>query len=214
MYKKFIDNFKNYIFTQLIVASLYYLVSLITPYTPVALEFTYIDLIIKPNAYAFWIYISFFFMLMAGVTFSSKENSIKCCKVILLNSAIASLFFIFMPTKITFWDYSPYIEQGTATHALMLMIKQHDASSNCLPSLHIANSIVACYFLIKDKKPYIQALSIIWLLAIIWSVLSTKQHYFYDVVGGAMVAAVSIAIILNSKLGNSVSDKKLGIDGA
>jgi membrane-associated phospholipid phosphatase len=196
MYKYYLANFKHYLITQFIVTSSYYLVSKFTPFSPVELELTAVDRFFKPNAWAVWIYMSFFLIFIAGVTFTSKENSIKCCKAIVINSIVASLFFIFFPTRITYWDYTPYLDQGSASYALMYLIKQGDDTSNCLPSLHISNSLVACFFLIKNKKPYIQALSISWMLAIVWSVLSTKQHILYDVLSGTVLAFTSISIVL------------------
>lgn len=190
-----ISNIKNYFITQTIVATLYYSVKYLTPFEPVELQLTLIDEIIKPHPIAVWIYMSFFFLFMAGVVFSTKEDSIRCCKIILMNSVIASIFFILMPTKITFHDYMPYLQKGTISYDFMYLIKANDDTYNCFPSLHIANSLIAAAFLIKNKKIYIQVLSTIWMLLVIWSVMSTKQHMSYDVVGGAIVAYLSYRII-------------------
>lgn len=190
-----LSNLKNYFITQSIVATCYYVVKQLTPFTPIELELTVVDKFVKPHPAAFWIYMSFFFLFMAGVTFSSKEDSIRCCKIILVNSVIASIFFILVPTKITFWDYLPYLQKDTVTYSFMELIKKYDDTYNCFPSLHIANSIIATVYLVKNKKFYIQVLSVSWLLAVIWSVMSTKQHLFYDVVGGAIVAFTSYKII-------------------
>jgi membrane-associated phospholipid phosphatase len=192
-----ISNLKNYLITQSIVASLYYLVKQLTPFTPMELELTSVDIFIKPHPAAVWIYMSFFFLFICGVVFSSKEDSIKCCKIILVNSVIASIFFILLPTKITFNDYVPYLQQGTISYDFMYLIKKYDDTYNCFPSLHIANSIIATFFLVKNKKSHIQFLSVSWLIAVIWSVISTKQHLFYDVIGGALVAYASFVIITN-----------------
>jgi hypothetical protein len=192
--EKMLLNFRNYFVTQLIVGSSYYLVKKLTVGHPVELDLTTIDTFFKPNFLAVWIYMSFFFMLIAGVTFSTKDKSIECCKIILTNSVIASIFFIFFPTKITYHDYAPYIDSNTASYVMMMMIKKYDDTYNCFPSLHIANSIIACYFLIQDKKIYIKVLSVLWLFLIFWSVISTKQHIFYDILGGGGVAFISFKI--------------------
>ncbi|MBC7475216.1 MAG: inositol phosphorylceramide synthase [Candidatus Sericytochromatia bacterium] len=189
-------NIKYYIFTQSIVGSCYYLVKKLTPYQPIELPLTYIDIWIKPNYIAVWVYMSFFFLLIAGFIFSSKENCIKCIKVILTNSVIASLFFIFLPTKITFNDYLPYIQDNTITSNFIKLIKEYDNTYNCFPSLHISNSIVSTYFLNKHKNKYIRIFTVCWLLAIVWSVMSTKQHTIYDVFGGIVLAFISLTIIL------------------
>ncbi|MFN8578053.1 MAG: phosphatase PAP2 family protein [Candidatus Sericytochromatia bacterium] len=192
-----LSNLKHYLITQSIVATFYYLVKQLTPFKPIELQLTSIDLFIKPHPAAVWIYMSFFFLFMSGVVFSSKEDSIRCCKIILINSVIASIFFILLPTTIIFDNYEPYLQKGTISYDFMYLIKKNDDTYNCFPSLHIANSIIATVFLVKKKKPLIQFLSISWLILVIWSVISTKQHLFYDVIGGALVAFASYSIIKN-----------------
>lgn len=206
-----ISNLKNYFITQSIVATCYYLVKELTPFKPIELKLTIIDEMIKPHPAAVWIYMSFFFLFMAGVVFSTKEDSIRCCKIILMNSLIASIFFILIPTKITFHDYTPYLQKGTISYDFMYYIKEHDDTYNCFPSLHIANSLIATVFLVKNKKLYIQILSITWMALVIWSVISTKQHMSYDVIGGGIVAYISFKIInyLYFKKNTSINKKEV-----
>jgi membrane-associated phospholipid phosphatase len=62
-----------------------------------------------------------------------------------------------------------------------------DSPANCLPSLHVANSFLATlhWFRRSSGKFWFY---IFWTLIICASTLTTKQHYFYDVVGGLLVA--------------------------
>ena len=46
----------------------------------------------------------------------------------------------------------------------MMLIKKYDNTYNCFPSLHVANSIIACYYLSKDKKRAFQVFNVIWLV--------------------------------------------------
>lgn len=196
MWTKFKNsNFKNYLFTQSIVGSSYYLVSTFTYVKPVELPLTFIDISVKPHFSAFWIYMSFFFLLICGITFVSKEDSKECVKNVLMNSLIASFFFFFFPTRITFDDYTPYVQEDTITGDFIKMMKQYDNTSNCFPSLHISNSITATYFLNKYKKQSTKIINIIWLILIVWSVLSTKQHTIYDVIGGLLLSLTSFKVI-------------------
>ncbi len=190
-----LSNLKHYVITQIIVGSCYYIASTITPFTPIEMTLNSVDYFFKPHYSAFWIYMSFFFLLIAGITFSSKEDSIRCCKTVLLNSFFASIFFIFLPTRITYNDYYPYILENTITYDLIKMIKQYDNTSNCFPSLHIANSIVATIYLNKNKSNTFKLLSTAWLLLVCWSVMSTKQHTFYDLLAGTILAFLSIFLI-------------------
>lgn len=195
-----LSNFKHYVFTQFIVGSCYYIASTITPFKPIEMPLIAIDYFFKPHYSAFWIYMSFFFLLIAGITFCSKEDSITCCKIVLLNSLFATIFFVFLPTRITYNDYYPYIMDGTLTYDMVQLIKKYDNTSNCFPSLHIANSIIATIYLNKNKSSIFKVFSTIWLLLVCWSVLSTKQHNFYDLTAGTILAFVSLYIVTNWKM--------------
>ncbi|MFN8674167.1 MAG: phosphatase PAP2 family protein [Candidatus Sericytochromatia bacterium] len=188
-------NLRNYLITQTIIATCYYIVSHFTIFTPIELPLTSIDLWVKPNAFAVWIYMSFFFLLAMGITWNSKETSMKCIKSALINSLIASFFFFFFPTRITFHEYAPYISEDSLTGHFVKMMKKYDDTSNCFPSLHIANSIIATYFFNKEKSINLKAFATTWLLLVVWSVLSTKQHTIYDVIGGAILSIISIKIV-------------------
>lgn len=203
-----LSNLKHYVITQCIVGSCYYIASIITPFTPIEMQLTSVDYFFKPHYSAFWIYMSFFFLLIAGITFSSKEDSIKCCKIVLLNSVFASIFFILLPTRITYNDYYPYILENTITYDLVKLIKEYDNTSNCFPSLHIANSIVATIFLNKNKSTNFKIVSTVWLLLVCWSVMSTKQHTFYDLLAGTLLAFISMYLMNNFRYGKSANVTK------
>lgn len=185
-------NFLNYLLTQFIVGSLYYLTSLFTPFEARELPLTSVDLFFKPHFLAVWIYMSFFGLLIAGITFTTKEKSREAMEIVISNSIIASFFFVFFPTVIDYWDYAPYIDMHSISYQFMIYIKENDNTTNCFPSLHISNSIIGAYYLAQDKKNYLKLISWTWLILIVWSVISTKQHNIYDVVGGAILSLTSM----------------------
>ena len=205
------SNLIRYLFTQFTIASLYYLASL-TYVTPVELDLTAIDIYFKPHSAAVWIYMSFFIMMLSGMTFSSKESSIRGCKTMILNSILAFGIFFFFPTKITYHEYAPYIPIDTISYDFMMLIKKYDDTYNCFPSLHVANSIIACYYLCKDKKRAFQIFNVIWLLAIVWSVMSTKQHILYDAISGGFLSLFSVMIMDRIYKGKKKTDEELAIN--
>lgn len=185
-------NFLNYLLTQFIVASLYYLSSLFTPFQARELPLTSIDLFFTPHFLAVWIYMSFFGLLISGITFTTKEKSREAMEIIITNSIIASFFFVFFPTVIDYWNYTPYIDIHTISYQAMMQIKENDNTTNCFPSLHISNSIIGAYYLAQDKNNYVKVFTWLWLILIVWSVISTKQHNIYDVIGGTILAFTSM----------------------
>lgn len=71
-----------------------------------------------------------------------------------------------------------------------------DGPGNCFPSLHVAQTIFmsACFSCI-EKNNMKRILMWIWSLLIIFSVLTTKQHYLIDIFGGIILVAPFILLI-------------------
>jgi len=189
-------KFKNnriviYITVQIVVALLYYLGSSIHIFKASLIPLTIIDNYIKPHFLAVWIYMSFFLLLLLTVCLSNKKNMLLFIKMMLLNSILSLLFFIIYPTYIIHEDYSILQENSPVSFRFLSFVINNDVRSNCFPSLHIANSLLAIIFLFKLKNNYIKVLSFLWFVLITWSVLSTGQHYFYDILGGILVTLIS-----------------------
>jgi membrane-associated phospholipid phosphatase len=73
-------------------------------------------------------------------------------------------------------------------------IQSLDIKNNCFPSLHVANAFTAAFYLALKRKPLLKYMIWIWFILICWSVISTGQHYFYDIIGGIVVAMISLYI--------------------
>ena len=185
-------QFKYWLIAQGIVIIIYHGTMLITPFKAVELPMTYVDRLIGFYSFFTYIYVSFFLQLFIAVVYTDEDISLKCAGAIVLNACIAAPVFYFFPTTMT----AAFFNEGHLTsHFMSVFIRSLDKNYNCFPSIHIANSLVATvYFNVRRSKPW-RMISILWFVLITWSVISTRQHYFIDVIGGLMVAVTSMSII-------------------
>jgi membrane-associated phospholipid phosphatase len=159
---------------------------------PVTLPTTYLDSLVTFHALFAYIYLSFFFLVMMAIVGSRLLVSKQCMLTVVLNSGVAFVFFIGFPTQVPeyFYQHAPGMSSS-----IILWIRQRDRNLNCFPSLHISNALAAVYFFNGRKPPAIKVICWIWFLLIAWSVLSTKQHCFYDIAGGMILAAVNLTLV-------------------
>jgi len=180
-----------YLALQSVVASLYYLGSLIVLFDAKTVPLTAVDYYVKPHFLAVWFYLSFFLLLFLAVYLSEKKNSILFIKLIIINSVISLIVFVFYPTFIVDNDYYILQKDNPISFKVLSFIIDTDVRSNCFPSLHIANSLLATIFLFRIKNKLVTLISSVWFCLIAWSVLSTGQHYFYDILGGILLSTLS-----------------------
>lgn len=146
--------------------------------------------------WTFFIYISDY-VLFAVVIFLLREpvEFHAYARKMFLSIFICGTFFFFCPTT---YPRVPYPE--TANWALdltMRIIAVADAPTNCFPSMHVALTGIAAWA-VRHKGWKVNLALWIWTLAVVVSTLTTKQHYFADVVGG--FAVITFVAALDSLL--------------
>ncbi|MEK9157645.1 MAG: phosphatase PAP2 family protein [Patescibacteria group bacterium] len=63
------------------------------------------------------------------------------------------------------------------------------SSGNCFPSLHVAMTLLLTgFYCLVQKSKKLRFLMCLWAIAIVFSVLTTKQHYLIDIFGGVILA--------------------------
>ncbi len=123
----------------------------------------------------------------------------------LLSVAIMSfIFFILFPSRV---DLREPAEGTGFIKYLMDFTQSADKPNNCLPSHHIAASVVITLFSLKyNRKLGIFTIAISG--GITLSVLFLKQHYFLDIVSGIAVALIWY-FFWNWKIKRDENDPKL-----
>ena len=107
-----------------------------------------------------------------------------------------ALFYLY-PTAVP----PPVPAIDTAAHIGFALLQGVDASGNACPSLHVASAVFTGAWvarLLKDcHAPLVlQTFNAVWMLAIVWSTLATRQHVALDAAAGALLGAAFAAASL------------------
>jgi membrane-associated phospholipid phosphatase len=106
----------------------------------------------------------------------------------LFMQAFASVIFILFPVAYP-REFFPLPMDNSISTKMFELIRHLDQPTNCLPSLHVANCFMMSYgFLLDNKRLFLPA--ILLTLIISFSTLTTKQHYFVDVISGFAMASI------------------------
>lgn len=107
----------------------------------------------------------------------------KAYATVILVCTLCFLLFpvTIQPTSVPVIDLSTWV---------ISLIRGGDVSNNCFPSSHCAMALLSTLLLFRKGRLY-GTLGLICTLGIAWSTMTTKQHYFADVVGGFTVALAS-----------------------
>jgi membrane-associated phospholipid phosphatase len=189
------NKFLYFFFTLGILMILYYATNYASPFKAVELPVTFIDRNIHFHVFFIYIYISFYLMFLISIIGNKKSYALKCAISIVINTIIASGIFFFFPTRMPAVIYSG--EEHTF-YFLSRLVQSLDVKNNCFPSLHIANAFTAAFYLALKRKLFLRSVLWIWFVLICWSVISTGQHYFYDILGGIILAFISLYIVRRS----------------
>ncbi|MEE9331576.1 MAG: phosphatase PAP2 family protein [Methylophilaceae bacterium] len=155
---------------------------------------TYLDRLIGfqplalPIYLSLWVYVAFPAML----TIKLRELYEFTLSIALM-STVGLVIFYFWPTTI------PVNEIDWALHPSINFLKSVDAAGNACPSLHVATALFSGawlgYILRRTNAPFwVKAINIIWCVSIIYSTLATRQHVVLDVLGGLVLASISILL--------------------
>jgi len=137
------------------------------------------------------------YVYLLSILFILKDEKIdRFFYSFILLATIHILVFTFYPTVYprggwqlpltSFFDY------------ILHYIRIIDSPYNCFPSAHISICFLGVFFIKRLKKelfPFFLA----WAILISISTLTTKQHYFLDIIGGILVAAFSYYMIFKQR---------------
>ena len=188
VYKKL----QYYLIAQTTAATIYYGTMHFAFRKPIQLAPSFVDDLLGYYDFFGYVYLSFFFLILISILNSGERESRQSAIAIVLNSIIAAFFFILIPTTMP----DRYYHVGVVSQSgIMAFIRSMDTNINCFPSLHISNTLTAVYFFNLKRTRPVAILFWIWFILIACSVISTRQHFFYDIIGGVVWGVVSIVIV-------------------
>jgi membrane-associated phospholipid phosphatase len=158
-------------------------------FTPRPLPYLWIDGVVPFLPWTSWIYVSAFALI--PIAFFNARTQLAAHRLFysfLALGAISTLFFVLLPTSYPRYRF-PLPEGLSLAQSLpLVIIRTFDRVINCAPSLHVSGTVLACLALVSAKNKRV-AIYVIWTLIVALSTMTTKQHYFVDVVAGALLAA-------------------------
>lgn len=143
-----------------------------------------------------WIYLSeIIICVLAFYCAKDLRNLARYLGSLLVITVLAVIVFIFFPTIFPRIHFPMPTDIDKFTLGLFNWVRKVDYPTNCLPSLHVCYSYLASFvFLQEQKSKFIFFFA--WATLIALSTLTTKQHYFLDVIVGLFFASTIYYLFL------------------
>ena len=180
-----------------VLYSAFYLVFYIVPnfwplQPPKYLPLMLIDHEIPLIPWTFGIYLSLYVLSVSVVLLISERKAFAALTRMTLGGfVLCGLFFLFLPTAYPRPAYP--VENNSVLSFMMGLIASFDTPNNCFPSNHVFMTGVSTWIM-RTKGPKWFYPYVLWALAIFVSTLTTKQHYFVDILGGLAIVGLMASL--------------------
>jgi hypothetical protein len=145
-----------------------------------------IDRLIPFSPQAIWLYLSFFIMIPLVYLLAPIERVKGLALAMQLTAMGAGAVYVLWPTTMLY----PLDHGTTLSSDVLSALTQLDSKQNCLPSLHMALTVLAVWA-VRDARHKVRTmLFILWAAAIAFSILQLRRHLSIDLVSGALLALV------------------------
>ncbi len=146
-----------------------------------------VDEWISFSASAIWLYLSFFIIVPLSYLSCPMARLAGLRQATQLTAVMAGVVYLIFPTTMV---YPQVVGDDLSTRALQLLLRI-DSPQNCLPSLHIALTVLAVWAMSDDQQKVKTGFYLLWGVAIAFSILQLRRHLFIDLVTGAMLAGIT-----------------------
>ena len=144
---------------------------------------------------AIWLYLSFFLIVPAGYLLAPLQRIKWLTLAMQLTALGAGAVYLLWPTTMAY----PQNDGVGISAQLLAALTQVDSPQNCLPSLHMALTVLAVWALSDGERKVRTALWMLWGVAIAFSILQLRRHLFVDLAGGALLALCAGGLALRIK---------------
>lgn len=157
---------------------------------PAYLPLTDLDRAVPLLPWTLVIYLSdYFFILLVLLSLKKAEAFSSAFYRMIFGVLLSFVIFLAFPTVYP----RPVLPADPLWGETFLYLHFLDQPTNCFPSLHVSMTLIAAASMRSWSRSG-RMLGWIWALAICISTLTTKQHYAWDVLGGAAVAWATFAV--------------------
>lgn len=156
---------------------------------------SFVDEWIPFSPSAIWLYLSFFIIVPLSYLSCSIARLAGLRRATQLSALIAGAVYLIFPTTMV---YPQVVGDDLSTRLLQLLLLI-DSPQNCLPSLHIALTVLAVWAMSDRQHKVKTGLYLLWGAAIAFSILQLRRHLFIDLVTGAMLSGMTGWMFLRSR---------------
>ena len=143
-----------------------------------------------------WVYLLYYpFCFMPLFLLNNRDTFRRVAGAYLIEFVIAFIVFLSFPVRMI----RPAVVPDTLSTKIVGIIYRIDPGFNVFPSLHVANSLLVALLFYRYNK----SLGILFILIaclISASTLFVKQHYFVDVVAGALDTALVYPLLFRGHI--------------
>jgi membrane-associated phospholipid phosphatase len=157
---------------------------------PQLLPLTRLDQVVPFLPHTVWIYLSEY-IFFGAVYYTCKDilNLNKYIYSIMSLQVFSVLIFWIWPTTYPRELFPLPLDLDPITYFAFDTLRQADTSANCCPSLHVSSVYLSAFIFLDDQRKKFPFF-FIWGTLIALSTLTTKQHYWIDVLTGFLMAGV------------------------
>jgi hypothetical protein len=173
------------------------------PHEAFVMPLTWIDHAVTFQPHALWAYVSLWLYVgvAPGLLRSFRELVVYGLWIGAL-CLIGLACFHWWPTAV------PRLAMDVSAHPGFALLTGVDAAGNACPSLHVGTAVFTAvwvqHLLRHSGAPrWLRLGNLVWVTAIVWSTLATKQHVAWDVAAGTLLAMLLAALSLATRGGKS-----------
>jgi membrane-associated phospholipid phosphatase len=175
---------------SILTGSFYFISNQIHINPPRLLSLGWVDQKVPFLPWTIWIYVS-------GLVYLAYALVINRCLISLSKHLysyffivfFSSLGFLFFPIQYPRELFPLPMTLDPLTYTLFAWIRTIDSPANCTPSLHVSVSFLIALGFLDDRRRHFP-LVVTWASLLAISTLTTKQHYFVDVILGLLQATL------------------------
>ena len=146
-----------------------------------------------------WLYISeYFYVIVIYFSYRDITNLNRFVYAVIALLLSCALVFWLWPTVIARDSFPAPLTLDPLTSAVLAALRRADTPANCFPSFHVGSVYLSAFLLSKEGR-WKYAFFLTWATAITISTLTTKQHYFADVVAGFALAVILFYIFRKTR---------------
>jgi hypothetical protein len=173
------------------------------PHEVVVMPLIWVDHVIAFRPEALWVYVSLWLYVgvAPGLLATFRELVVYALWIGAL-CLVGLACFHFWPTAV------PRPAMDLTGYPGFALLQGVDAAGNACPSLHVATAAFTALWVEHVLRsigtpPWLRGCNGLWVGAIVWSTMATKQHVALDVAAGLLLALVFAALSLATRRGNS-----------